>query len=419
MHEFKYKRDKLYCENTSVSAIAKRYPSPFYLYSYKTLIDHYKKLKKAFRSVKPLICFSVKANSNSAILRALVKEGAGLDIVSGGELYKAKRVGIDPAKIVYAGVGKTEREINEAVRANILFFNVESEGELELINRVASRSGKIVNVALRINPDIKPKTHRYITTGTKESKFGLGFDRAKAIFKRQLIYSHVRINGMHVHIGSQIAEAKPFVAAITKVLGFVDANGINIEWLNIGGGLGIVYDRERPQTAEQFASKITPLIKGRGFRLILEPGRFIAGNSGILVTAVLYTKRGANKEFAIVDAGMNDLIRPSIYGAYHEILPVLKPTGYGQRVVNYDVVGPICESGDFLGKNRSLPRLRHGDLLAVMGAGAYGFSMSSNYNARPRIAELMVAEGRVHLTRRAETYKDLIRGESIPAGLKW
>jgi len=228
MHEFKYKGGKLYCENTSVSAIAKRHPTPFYLYSYKTLIDHYKKLKKAFKSVAPLICFSVKANSNSAILRALVKEGAGLDIVSGGELYKAKRVGIDPSKIVYAGVGKTEKEINEAVRANILFFNVESEDELELINRVASGSGKIVNVALRINPDIKPKTHRYITTGTKESKFGLGFDRAKTIFKKQLIYSHVRINGMHVHIGSQITEAKPFIAAIEKLLLFIDINNIKI-----------------------------------------------------------------------------------------------------------------------------------------------------------------------------------------------
>lgn len=415
MHEFRYKRGELYCENVRIAGIAARFVTPFYLYSYRTIIDHYSKLRRAFRDLRPLICFSMKANSNPAVLRALLREGSGLDIVSGGELYKAQRAGADPEKIVYAGVGKTEKEISAAVKARILFFNVESEEELALIDRVACRYRKVVNVALRINPDIRPRTHSYITTGAKETKFGLDFVRAGAIFRRCSDYAHLRINGLHIHIGSQITEAKPFVAAIRKVLHFIDKNRLEIRWLNIGGGLGIVYSKERPQTAEQFARRIIPLLRGRKLRLILEPGRFIIGNSGILVTRILYTKKGANKNFAIVDAGMNDLMRPSIYGAYHQILPVVK---YRRRAKLYDVVGPICESGDFLGKNRRLPESRQGELLAVMGSGAYGFSMSSNYNARPRIAEIMVVKGRTYVTRRAEGYSDLVRGEKVPFALR-
>lgn len=415
MHEFRYRGRQLYCESVRIADIAKRFSTPFYLYSHRTIIDHYTKLKRAFSEVDPLICFSMKANSSLAVLRALVKKGAGLDIVSGGELYKAKRVGVDPKRIVYAGVGKTEKEITEAIRTDILFFNVESEEELALIDRVASRERRTVNIALRINPDIRPRTHRYITTGTKETKFGLGFDSAREIFERRHSYYNVRINGLHMHIGSQITEARPFVAALRKVLRFIDANRLNVEWLNIGGGLGIVYAREKPQTAAQFARNILPLFKGRRFRLILEPGRFIAGNSGILVTKVLYTKRSGNKNFIIVDAGMNDLMRPSIYSAYHEILPVAKSAGYK---VLYDVVGPICESGDFLGKNRRLAKPNQEDLLAVMGTGAYGFSMSSNYNARPRAAELMVIKGRVYVIRRPERYEDLVRGEAVPSALR-
>lgn len=418
MHEFRYRRSQLYCEDVKVADIAKRFSTPFYLYSYKTIIDHYTKLKQAFRSVRPLICFSMKANANLAILRALVKQGAGLDIVSGGELYKAKKAGVDPKRIVYAGVGKTEKEIAEAVKTDILFFNVESEEELALINRVAADCRRVVNIALRINPDIRLRTHRYITTGTKETKFGLSFDKAKGIFKRQHLYSNVRINGLHIHIGSQITEARPFVGAVRKILKFIDTNKLNVKWLNIGGGLGIIYSKERPQTAAEFAKNILPLIGKRKFRLILEPGRFIVGNSGILVTKVLYTKKGTDKNFIIVDAGMNDFIRPSIYGAYHEILPVIKPTHNAQRTTHYDIVGPICESSDFLGKNRRLTRPKQDDLLAVMGAGAYGFSMSSNYNARPRIAELMVIKARVYVIRKAQKYEDLIKGEAMPSILK-
>lgn len=418
MHEFKYKGNNLYCENVSVRGIARKFPTPFYLYSYKTLIDHHMKLEDAFRSVRPLICFSMKANSNLAILRALVKRGAGLDIVSGGELYKAKKIGADTQRIVFAGVGKREEEIRYAIESNILFFNVESEEELMLINKVSSQYKGILNVALRINPDINPRTHRYITTGTKETKFGLSFDAARRIFERRNQYDSVLINGLHIHIGSQITEGKPFVTALKKVLRFIDTNKLRIEWLNIGGGLGIVYSKERPQTANEFARRILPLIKGRKFRLILEPGRFIVGNSGILVTRVLYTKKSATKNFIIVDAGMNDFIRPSIYGAYHEILPIVKSTHDARRTTQYDIVGPICESGDFLGKNRRLPRPNQGDLFAVMGAGAYGFSMSSDYNARPRIAELMVIKGRTCVIRKAQRYEDLIKEEVIPGVLK-
>lgn len=415
MHEFNYRGNSLYCENLSVRSIAEKFPTPFYLYSYKTLTDHYAKLRDAFASVRPLICFSVKSNSNIAVLRALVKKGAGLDIVSGGELYKARLAGADPQKIVFAGVGKTEKEIRYAVESNILFFNVESEEELNLINRVSGQYKGILNVALRINPDVAPRTHRYITTGAKETKFGLSFEAAKKIFKRRHIYSNVLINGLHVHIGSQITESKPFVQTIKRILNFIDSNRLDIKWLNIGGGLGIVYSKEKPQTAKQFASRILPYISKRRFRLILEPGRFIVGNSGILVTKALYTKRGRSRNFVIVDAGMNDLIRPSIYGAYHEILPVTKSRGHRAP---YDIVGPICESGDFFGKERRLARPVQGDFFAIMGAGAYGFTMSSNYNARPRIAELMVIRGKVYVVRKAEKYADLARGESIPGALR-
>ncbi len=417
MHEFKYKGNQLCCENVSVERIADRFQTPFYLYSYRTLIDHYAKIESAFASAKPLICFSVKANSNLAIMRALVKRGAGLDVVSGGELYKARKTGINPKKIVYAGVGKTEKEIREAIRADILFFNVESEGELRLIDRVAARYDRVVNVALRINPNIRPRTHRYITTGAKETKFGLSLNAIADIFKRRYQYRNVSINGLHMHIGSQIVEAEPFIAAIKKALSFIKKHPLNITWLNIGGGLGIIYSKERPQTAQEFAEKVLPLIRGRHLKLILEPGRFIAGNSGILVTKVLYVKETAARKFIVVDAGMNDFIRPSIYGAYHEILPVRR-TGSAQRRARYDIVGPICESGDFLGKDRMLNTPKEGDLFAVMGTGAYGFSMSSNYNARPRIAEVMVINGRTRLIRRPQNYTDLVRGEVIPVALK-
>jgi len=415
MHRFKYKNNRLYCENTAIEDIAERFGTPFYLYSHRTIVDHYEKIKRAFRGLKPLICFSMKANSNLAILKTLITRGAGLDIVSGGELYKTFKVGCRPERIVYASVGKKKSEIKEAISKGILSFNVESEAELNAINMIAGRLRKKQQVSLRLNPDVDAATHKYITTGKSENKFGLDLDTARSIFGKVNRFRHLKIDGVHIHIGSQITRSEPFIRAIRKTLKFVDSLDVPIRNFNIGGGLGIIYSDEKPQTALQFAKKVIPLFKGRSFRLILEPGRFIAGNSGILVTRVLYIKDGYRKKFAIVDAGMNDLIRPSLYGAYHEILPVHKCSK--AAVSKYDIVGPICESGDFIAKDRKFCRLEAGNLLAVMGAGAYGFTMASNYNSRPRISEIMVLDKRTMVVKKAETYKDLIKGEVIPRGI--
>ena len=418
MHEFIFKDNELYCESVKIKEIARSVRTPFYLYSYKTLIDHYMKIKNAFSGLKPMICFSVKSNSNLAVLRALVRKGAGLDIVSGGELHRALLVGADPKKIVYAGVGKKADEIEDAVKRDILFFNVESEEELSEIQRIANGLSKKVSAAIRINPDVVPKTHQYITTGKGETKFGLDFETVHKIFNSQWRYPNVDIKGVHVHIGSQILDAKPFVEAIKKVLEFIKEYKIPASHLNIGGGLGIIYSIENPQTAKSFASRVIPMIKASGLKLILEPGRFISGNSGVLVTKVIYTKRTPRKKFVIVDGGMSDLIRPSLYEAYHKIVPVIAPADSSETAEKVDVVGPICESGDFLGKDRLLPSLAKGDLLAVMGAGAYGFTMSSNYNSRPRASEVLVIGKKFYVVRKAETYRDLVRGESVPRELK-
>lgn len=419
MHEFKYRGNELYCEDVRIDKITSSVGTPFYLYSYKTLIDHYRKLADAFKGLNPLICFSMKANSNLAVLRALVKAGAGLDVVSGGELYKALKVDCVPKKIVYASVGKTEGEIESAIEAGILFFNVESLPELALIDKIAHRLGKIVDCALRANPDIDPKTHKFISTGKGENKFGLDFKTVEKTFLHRGRYPNVRLRGIHIHIGSQITESEPFRRAIKKVVALIrglEDRDIKIEWLNIGGGLGIIYRKERPQTAARFASVVAPLLKGLDVKLILEPGRFIAGNSGILVTKVTYVKRTRAKNFVIVDAAMNDLIRPSLYDAYHEVLPVVRRAVRGQILV--DVVGPVCESGDVLARDRRLPIFEPGELLAIMGAGAYGFTMSSNYNSRPRASEVMVIKGKFYIVHERETYDDLIRGEIIPRQLR-
>lgn len=419
MHEFKYRGNELYCEDVRIDKIASSVGTPFYLYSYKTLIDHYRKLADAFKGLNPLICFSMKANSNLAVLRVLVKAGAGLDVVSGGELYKALKVDCNPKKIVYASVGKTEGEIESAIEAGILFFNVESLPELALIDKIAHRLGKIVDCALRANPDIDPKTHKFISTGKGENKFGLDFKTVEKTFLHRGRYPNVRLRGIHIHIGSQITESEPFRRAIKKVVALIrglEDRNIKIEWLNIGGGLGIIYRKERPQTAARFASVVAPLLKGLDVKLILEPGRFIAGNSGILVTKVTYVKRTRAKNFVIVDAAMNDLIRPSLYDAYHEVLPVVRRAVRGQILV--DVVGPVCESGDVLARDRRLPIFEPGELLAIMGAGAYGFTMSSNYNSRPRASEVMVIKGKFYIVHERETYDDLIRGEIIPRQLR-
>jgi len=417
MHEFKYKRNYLHCEDIKVLDLGKRFGTPLYVYSYSTLIDHYLKLKTAFKEIKPLICYSVKANSNLALLEALVDKGAGLDVVSGGELFRAVRVGCPAERIVYASVGKTDKEIAEAIKRGILFFNVESLPELENINRIAKELNKITNVAVRINPDVEPKTHKFITTGKLTNKFGIDFNTAENIIAKRYGFSHLNIKGLHIHIGSQITEAAPFVAAIKKMVSFIERlkrKDIGLEYLNIGGGLGIVYDKETPQTAEKFARKILPLLKKTTLKIILEPGRFIVGNAGILVTKVLYIKATPKKKFIIVDAAMNDLVRPALYGAYHRILP-LKIIGRGFRTIEKaDVVGPICESGDFFARDRKMPAVNEGDYLAIMGTGAYGFSMSSNYNSRTRAQELMVVKDRVFTIRKRETCADLVRKEIMP-----
>ena len=418
MHEFTFKDNELYCENIKISDIAKTVSTPFYLYSYKTLIDHYRKIKAAFSAIDPLVCFSVKSNSNLAVLRSLVKNGAGLDIVSGGELYRARLAGVKAKKVVYAGVGKKLDEIEEAIKFGILFFNVESEEELGEIQKAALRLGKKVNVAIRINPDVIPKTHHYIATGKGESKFGLDFETVHKVFNMAWKYPNLNIRGVHIHIGSQILDAGPFTEAIKRVLEFLRDYKIDVDYFNIGGGLGIVYSIENPQTAKSFAKSILPLLKKSKLKIILEPGRFISGNSGILVTKVLYLKRTPRKTFVIVDGGMSDLIRPSLYEAYHKIVPVSVDEDSSSTAEKVDVVGPICETGDFLGKDRYLPNMPKGSLVAVMAAGAYGATMSSNYNSRPRGAEVMVIGNKFYVIRQAETYKDLIKGETIPKVLR-
>jgi len=423
MHDFNYRNNRLYCEGVAVSRIARSVGTPFYLYSHKTICDHYRKLERAFEAINPLICYSVKANSNQAILKGLVNMGAGLDIVSGGELYRAIRAGVDPEKIVYAGIGKTAAEIDAAMRKGILFFNVESLSELEAINRRAKALNKHPNVALRVNPDVLAKTHRHITTGTKQNKFGLDFNTAKWIFVNSGKFSNVRLRGIHLHIGSQIVESGPFIKAIKLVMDFIFSlrnTGIKIEYFNIGGGLGIIYKDERPQNAEDYARAILPILENMGLKIILEPGRFIVGNAGILVTRTTYVKKTKAKNFIIVDAGMNDLVRPTLYEAYHEVAPVnsSRTRTRASRLGKFDIVGPICESGDFFALDRKMGEPTEGDLLAIMSAGAYGFTMSSNYNSRVRPCEVMVIGKKFYVIRERQVYADLIKNESVPSVLK-
>jgi diaminopimelate decarboxylase len=413
MHDFVMNNNRLYCEQSSVSAIAEAVGTPVFIYSKKTLLDHFNKLQKAFAEFDPLICYSMKANSNLALCRLLVKAGAGIDIVSGGELYRAKKIKVPGRKIVYASVGKTPEEIEAAIRAGILFFNVESIPELELINGIAGRLGKKQHVAIRVNPDVTAHTHDYITTAKSENKFGIDIAATRSIIlQMHKRLPNVRMCCLHVHIGSQIEQAGPFQQALKRVAALIrelNRKGAGITHLNIGGGLGIVYRRECPQTAREYAQAILPILRGSNLRLILEPGRFIVGNAGILLSRVVYVKDTPVKRFIIVDAAMNDLLRPCLYGAYHEIIPVFHRKGKTKKA---DVVGPVCESGDFLAKDRRLPAvLKQNDVLAVMSAGAYGFSMSSNYNSRRRAAEVLVSGRNYRIIRKRERYSDLIRNE--------
>jgi diaminopimelate decarboxylase len=418
MHFFKYRSGELYAEEVSVKQLALKYGTPLYVYSYSTLLRHFRAYDDAFDDYPHIICFAVKSNSNTAVLRLFAKNGGGADIVSGGELYVALTAGVHPKKIVYAGVGKTEEEIRYALRSGILMFNVESEDELREIDRVAGEMKTKAPVALRINPDIDPETHPYIATGLKEHKFGIPIEDALEYYKLALRLKHISVLGVHKHIGSQITKVSPFVDALKRILVLIDElgiQGVEIKYLDIGGGLGISYRDEEPPVPKDLAKNLIPLLRGRGLTLIMEPGRSIVGNAGILVTKTLYLKKGEEKEFLIVDAGMNDLIRPSLYNAYHHILPVVKNN---RGTVLCDVVGPICESGDFLARERELRRVKRGEYLAVMSAGAYAFSMSSNYNSRPRAAEVLVKGEEHFLVRKRETRRDLIRNEEIPAFLK-
>ena len=419
MHRFEHRDRELFCEEVGASKLAAEFGTPLYVYSAGTLRDHFRRIRDAFRAADPLLCYSVKANSCLAVLEVLRREGSGFDIVSGGELFRVSRIGADPATVVFAGVGKTGDEIRAALRFGIRFFNVESEEELRRVDAVAKEERKIATVALRLNPDVSPDTHHYIATGKMETKFGLDLALARAAAAAARGLRNVRLQGVHVHIGSQIRETAPYEAALERALALareLAAGGHEITTLNLGGGFGITYtDDKEALPAEAFAAKLALPVRAAGFSLILEPGRFVVGNSGILLTRVIGTKASGGKRYAVTDAGMNDLIRPSLYGAFHRIWPATGPAPErlaGKDLADTDVVGPICESGDFLGKGRLLPALRAGSLLAVFSAGAYGFSMASNYNSRPRPAEVMVDGAKARLVRARETHEDLVRGET-------
>lgn len=418
MHDFQYRGNDLYAEQVPVETIAAAVGTPFYLYSQNTLEAHFTVFDTAFREIPHLTCYSVKANSNLSILKIFARHGAGADVVSGGELFRALKAGVPAEKIVYSGVGKKHEEINYAIAAGILMFNVESAQERELIGTLAQQAQKQARIALRVNPDINPLTHPYISTGLRENKFGIPICDAREEYKNASRHEHLDIVGIACHIGSQITEVGPFIEALHTLKNLVaelQGAGIPVRYLDLGGGLGITYKKEKPPHPEQYAQAIMQAINGLSVSLILEPGRVLVGNAGILVTRVLYTKKTSDKNFIVVDAGMNDLIRPSLYGSYQGIQPVRKRKGKNMYA---DIVGPICESGDFLAKKRSVPPLEPGDLLAVMSAGAYGFSMSSNYNSRPRIPEVLVAGDRFFIIREREKYDDLIRGERIPEYLQ-
>jgi diaminopimelate decarboxylase len=418
LNDFIYKDGVLHCEELRVADIAEKVGTPFYLYSKNTLVRHFQAVDRAFSETPHLVCFSVKANSNVAILRLLAKEGAGADVVSAGELYRALKAGIEPGKIVFAGLGKTAAEIEYALRQGILMFNVESSQELMLINQIAQNLGMRAPIALRVNPDVDPKTHPYIATGLKQSKFGLPLKEAMAEYEVAQKLPGLNPVGVHQHIGSQILESGPFEASVQKVANLAKSLrllGMDIRYINIGGGFGIQYTDENAPAPDQYATALAPLLADSGCSVVLEVGRMISGNAGILVTKVLYNKQGEEKKFVVVDAAMNDLIRPSLYQAVHQVSPVVQEDGAAE--VKVDVVGPICESGDFLAQDMDLPVVKPGDLLAVLTAGAYGFSMSSNYNSRPRVPEILVSGRKAYVIRYRETMEDLLRGEAIPQDL--
>jgi diaminopimelate decarboxylase len=418
MNYFDYKDNELYCEEVPVEAIAREVGTPFYLYSFRTLKRHFKVFSEAFAGIPHIVCFAVKSNSNIAVLKSFGNEGGGADIVSGGELYRALQAGIEPARIVYSGVGKRDDEIDFALKSGILMFNIESLQELDAIDERAGKLGLRAGIGIRVNPDVNPETHPHISTGLKENKFGIDVDGSLRAYRHAAKLKNVDIKGVSCHIGSQITKISPFLDALDRLKEIVKtlrAEGIAIRYLDLGGGLGISYDQETPPLPAEYAKAIIDAAGDTGCTFIFEPGRVLVGNAGIVVTKVLYIKENEGKKFFVVDAGMNDLIRPSLYGSFHKLQPVKMSA---REEITADIVGPICESGDFLAKGRRMPLLERGELLAVMSAGAYGFTMSSNYNSRPRVPEVLVCDDNWHLIRRREKNEDLIRDENIPDFLK-
>ncbi len=411
MGHFQYRSGQLWCERVRVADVVESVGTPAYVYSRATILERIAEFRRAFAEVEPLICFSVKANGNLAVLGIMAQGGCGFDVLSGGELFRALRAGANPASIVFAGVGKTDREIEYALDSGILMFNVESEPELANISEIALAKGLVAPVALRLNPGIDPHTHHHIATGKAGTKFGIPLEEAEKIARRLDSYKGVALRGFHVHIGSQICETEPYAQAVGMVKEHLHRLGKigEVPYLDMGGGFGIAYrEEDKPPRAEDFAATIIPGVRGLGARLILEPGRFIVGPAGLLATTVQYVKRSSGKTFVVCDAAMNDLIRPTLYGAYHRIKPITEGSGEKEKV---DVVGPVCEVSDAFARDRLLPRVSRGDVLAILDAGAYGFEMASNYNGRPRCCEVLVEDESFRVVRGRETYEDLIRGE--------
>lgn len=409
---FTYRAGQMYAEDVPVEDLAGRFGTPLYVYSAAHLLRQYRRLQEALRTLAPIIHYAVKANTCGAVIRTLARAGAGADVVSGGELWRARRAGVPAERIVFAGVGKTRDEIAFALREGIAHFTVESEPELERIGETAHALGVRARIAIRVNPDVDPRTHVYTSTGKKESKFGLDLERARRAYERAAALPDIEVTGVHMHLGSPLSDERPYAEALDKVAplcAWLRERFPTCRVLDLGGGMGIPYRRrQKPFDLAAFAAAVVPRVQAIGLRLALEPGRYIVGNAGILVTRVQYIKDNAFRRFIVVDAAMNDLIRPPLYGAWHEIAAVRNIS----ETARADVVGPVCESGDFLAQDRDLPAVREGDLLAVMSAGAYGFAMASNYNSRPRAAEVLVSGETVTLARARETWEDLVRGES-------
>jgi len=425
MDRFEYREGRLWCEDVPAADLALRFGTPLYVYSRETFLTHYDRVVQAFAKLTPLICYSIKSCQNVHLCRLLAERGAGFDVVSGGELFRALRAGADPGRIVFAGVGKTDREIREALAARIGLLNVESESEMYVLADLSREAGLVPRVALRVNPDVDPRTHAYTTTGRKETKFGVDLERAREVFREFGRCRDLHLCGIHLHIGSPVNDPQAYAAGISRGLELLErlrGEGFEPDTIDVGGGYGAFYQGDEAPTAADYARTIVPLLRGRGLKVILEPGRSIAANAGILLTRVLHIKRSGGRQFVICDASMNELIRPALYGAYHFIWPVetagrvpsaRAPEQPFDGLITCDVVGPVCESGDFLARARRMPPLQRGDLLAVFTCGAYAMSMASQYNSRPRAAEVLVDGAQARLIRRRETYEDLLAPELV------